>query len=55
MAKECIYCSHEGHLYNQGYWWCELNHWPMDAENCKDFDKITAGECAAASSIEINY
>lgn len=28
MNKKCFYCQHEGHLINQGYYWCELNH-PM--------------------------
>lgn len=49
MAKKCLFCSHEGHLINQGIWWCEYNHYPMDAENCDDYDEIPLGQSSYAS------
>lgn len=51
MSRDCFKCQNERHLINQGYYWCELNHSPMDADKCPDYKEIPMGKCTSASTI----
>lgn len=56
-------CEHQGHLINQGIWWCNLQsedkepnqtHLNCDCKNCPDYKEYSATECYSEVSIKQN-